>query len=346
MGKNTESEHQYSFPEKIWITGGIFALIAVILLLIKATFSVLLLIIAGTLIAVYFRGLGDFIEKKIACPSWGAMLISVFGSLIILALMFWLIGAEVQSQITQLIDTFPSVIQQAKEQIKSSSIGERLLEYFSSENAQLRLKSIASTFLSTTFGFLGDIYVILIAGIYLTVAPHLYKKGIVKLIPVSGRKKANKTLSKLGHSLKQWLKGKLLSMLITFILIAIGLKIIGLPMWLALAIITALLNFIPNFGPIIAAIPAVLIGLTISPTTALVVAGLFLVAQTLEGTLITPQIQQKMVHIPPALLIVSQVIIAAVTGFWGLVFAAPLLVIIIVLVKELYIKEIENKSEV
>lgn len=338
------AEKDYSFPEKIWITGGIFALIVVTLLLIKATFSVLLLVIAGTLIAVYFRGLGTFIEKKTACPSWIALLISVFGSLIILALMFWLIGAEVQSQVAQLIDSFPSLIQHAKEQISQNPIGQKLLEYFSSENTQGRLKSIASTFLTTTFGFLGDIYVILIAGIYLTVAPRLYKKGIVKLVPISGRKKADKTLSRLGHSLKQWLKGKLLSMLIIFVLIAIGLKIIGFPMWLALAILTALLNFIPNFGPIIAAVPAILIGLTISPTTALVVAGIFLVAQTLEGTLITPKIQQKMVDIPPALLIVSQVIIAAVTGFWGLVFAAPLLVIIIVLIKELYVKKMDGKT--
>lgn len=339
------AEKNYSFSEKIWITGGIFALIVVLLLLIKATFSVFLLLIAGVLIAVYFHGIANFIEKKTDWKSGTALGISILGTLVVLTLMFWLIGAEAQSQISQLIERFPSLMEHAKNQIRETSLGQYLLENFSSGKAQSRLKSVASTFLSTTFGFLGDMYVILIAGIYLTIAPHVYKKGIVKLVPSKGRKKANKTLSKLGHSLKQWLKGKLFSMLLVSVLVGIGLKIIGLPMWLALALITGLLNFIPNFGPIIAAIPAILIGLTMKdPNTALYVAGLYLVAQTLEGAIITPQIQQKMVHIPPALLIVSQVMIATVTGFWGLVFAAPLLVIITVLVKELYLKRMDKGS--
>ena len=76
--------------------------------------------------------------------------------------------------------------------------------------------------------------------------------------------------------------------------------------------------------------------------TALWVIGLYIVVQTLEGSLITPQIQQKMVHVPPALLIFWQVVIAALTGFWGIVLAAPLLVIVMALVRELYVKQVES----
>lgn len=338
------SEKRYSFPQKVWVIGGVFALIIVLLLLIKATFSIFLLVIAGILISAYFHGLSDFIEQKTKCKSGLALGISVFGTIIIVALICWLIGSTVQSQIAQLLASTPKLLQQVKEQISQNPIGQKLLEYFSSPDTQLRIKSIASSFLTTTFGFLGDIYVILIVGIYLTVTPHLYKKGIVKLVPKAGRKKANKTLSKLGHTLKQWLKGKLFSMLLIFVLIAIGLKIIGMPMWLTLALLAGILNFIPNFGPIIAAIPAILIAMTISPASAWVVAILYLVVQTAEGAFITPQIQQQMVNIAPALLIVSQVIVAALTGFWGLVYAAPLLVIVTVLVKELYIKRLNKET--
>src|SRR5690625_5417599 len=113
-------------------------------------------------------------------------------------------------------------------------------------------------------------------------------------------------------------------------------------MWFTLALITGLLNFIPNFGPLLAAIPTVLIALTIDGTTALIVAIMLLVTQMLEGAVITPMIQKKMVDIPPALLIISQVIVATFSGFWGLILAAPLLVVVVVEVEELYIKRMEE----
>ena len=90
-------------------------------------------------------------------------------------------------------------------------------------------------------------------------------------------------------------------MFVVFVLTSIGLLIIGVPLWLVLAIIAGLLNFIPNFGPLIAMIPAVLVGLLQGPQTALLIAGLYMLVQFLESNLITPTVQQKLVSIPPAL---------------------------------------------
>src|SRR5690625_7244076 len=108
------------------------------------------------------------------------------------------------------------------------------------------------------------------------------------------------------YNLKQWLLGQFISMLIIFSLVAVGLWILGLPMWFTLALITGLLNFIPNFGPLLAAIPTVLIALTIDGTTALIVALMLLVTQMLEGGVITPMSQTKMLAKAPAFLIMSQ----------------------------------------
>ena len=183
---------------------------------------------------------------------------------------------------------------------------------------------------------------VLFIGIFFTVSPKLYKSGIVKLAPPGHQKKTDDVLRKLAENLKKWLKGQLLAMLVVTILSSIGLAIIGVPMWLALAIIAGLLNFIPNFGPLIAMIPAVLIGLMDSSTTALLVAGLYILIQVLESNFITPMVQQKLVSIPPALIIIAQLLISPLTGAWGLVLATPLMVIIIVLVKELYINTRET----
>ena len=336
------SQNTQQFSRKVWITGGIFAFIASFLLLVKATFNVLLLLIAASLIAVLFRACGGLIHRKTGWNKGWSVAAAVVGTAILAALFFWLVGAKVQSQTSQLANSIPKIVQSVKEQIQQTDMGQNLLNQISSANWKEKVIKGAETFFKTTFGFLGDFYVILILGIYLTVNPLLYNKGIVRLIPPKGRDKASQTLSAVGTDLKKWLKGQLMSMVVIFTLTAIGLVIIGVPMWLTLAIIAGLLNFIPNFGPLMSAVPAVLLAFSISPATALWVIGLYIVVQTLEGSLITPQIQQKMVHVPPALLIFWQVVIAALTGFWGIVLAAPLLVIVMALVRELYVKQVES----
>ena len=151
-----------------------------------------------------------------------------------------------------------------------------------------KAQDFANTFFKSTFGVFGDIYVVLFLGIFFTVSPELYKRGIVQLIPIKGQKKGEDVLNKLGDNLKKWLKGTIFSMTVVMILTSIGLSILGVPMWLALAIIAGILNFIPNFGPLIAMIPAVLVALMQSPTTAAIVAGIYIVIQVVESNFITP----------------------------------------------------------
>ena len=182
------------------------------------------------------------------------------------------------------------------------------------------------------------LYVVLIIAIFFTVSPRLYRDGIIKLVPPRGKDKAKDVMDELGESLKKWLKRQLFAMLVVTILTATALGIMGIPMWLLLALIAGLLNFIPNFGPIIAMIPAVLVALSQSPSMALWVAGVYIAIQVVESNLITPLVQNKMLHIPPAMIIIAQMLIAPFSGGWGLVLATPLMVIVMVLVQELYVK--------
>jgi predicted PurR-regulated permease PerM len=112
-----------------------------------------------------------------------------------------------------------------------------------------------------------------------------------------------------------------------------------MPLWLVLALLAGFISFIPNFGPLIALIPAVLVGLMEGPQTALMVAGLYILIQVVESNFITPLVQQKLIQLPPALIILSQVIMGVLTGGWGLILATPLMVIVIVLIQELYLNE-------
>jgi predicted PurR-regulated permease PerM len=86
-------------------------------------------------------------------------------------------------------------------------------------------------------------------------------------------------------------------------------------------------------------IPAVLVALMQSPSTAAIVAGMYIIIQVLESNFITPMVQQKLISIPPALIIIAQLLISPLTGGWGLILATPLMIIIMIMVQELYIKE-------
>lgn len=338
-------ENTHTFPQKVWITGSIFALIVVILLLLKATFSVFLLILAGTLIAVFFRGLSSLIERKTKWKPSLSLAVSVIVTLLIIIALFWLIGDRVQSQITQLSDTLPSTVENAKEQLNKNPVGQKIVQNVSSPKAQEKAKAVAATFFRSTFGVLGDIYVVLFLGIFFTVSPKLYTEGIIQLVPKPGRQKAKDVLHTLGDNLKKWLKGKLFAMLIVFVLTAVGLVSIGVPMWLSLALIAGILNFIPNFGPLIAMVPAVLVALMQGPATAGFVAGLYIVVQVVESNFITPMVQKKLINIPPALIIIAQLLIGTLIGGWGIILATPVMIIVMILVQELYVKNIDKEMD-
>ncbi|MDF3077395.1 MAG: family transporter [Sphingobacteriaceae bacterium] len=341
--QQNSTDNRLSYPKKVWIKGGIYALIVVVLLLIKATFSVFLLILAGALIAVFFRGLSALICRKTKWKSGVCLAISIIGTLILVIGLFWLIGSKVQSQAVELSDTLPKTIENAKAQLSQSALGKKIVEKASSPQSVKKAQTLASTFFKSTFGVFGDIYVVLFLGIFFTVSPATYKNGIVQLIPKKGQKKGSDVIDTIGTNLEKWLKGKMFSMAVVMILTAIGLVALGMPMWLTLAIIAGLLNFIPNFGPLIAMIPAVLFALMQGPTTAAIVAGMYILIQVIESNFITPTIQKKLVSIPPALIISAQLFIGPLTGGWGLVLATPLMLIIMTLVQELYIKERDKK---
>lgn len=326
------------------MAAGIVALIVVFLLLLKATFGVLLLVLAGVLVAVFFQGLSGLLHRKTGWKKGLCLGISIAGTLLFLVLLFWFAGARVQQEAVQLSDTLPATVDKAKAQLQQNPLGQKLLEKLSSSGSQKKLQTLVQTFFKSTFGILGDVYVVLFLGIFFTVSPTVYTKGLVQLVPQGSQAKGRQILRKIGESLTKWLKGKLFAMLVVFVLTAAGLLALGMPMWLVLALIAGLLNFIPNFGPLIAMVPAVLVGLMKDSSTALLVAGLYILVQVAESNFITPMVQKRLVNIPPALIIMAQLFIAPLTGGWGMVLATPLTVIAMVLVNELYIQERKQKA--
>ena len=129
-------------------------------------------------------------------------------------------------------------------------------------------------------------------------------------------------------------------MLFIGVLTWVGLSIIGVPLALTLGLIAGLLSFIPNFGPILSAVPAILLAFIDSPTSALYVLALFVGVQLIESNLVTPMIERQTVELPPVLTIVSQLALAVLFGAVGLILATPILAVVMVLVQTLYIQDV------
>jgi predicted PurR-regulated permease PerM len=184
------------------------------------------------------------------------------------------------------------------------------------------------------------LFVVLVSGIYLAVQPRMYVRGLLMLAPHARRQRYHEVLGRLASVLRWWMIGQLVPMAVIGSLTAVGLTVIGVELWLILGLLAALFNFIPNFGPLISGVPAFLLALSESPTKALWVVALFICAQSLEGYVLTPLVQRKAVELPPALLILFQVLAGLLLGAVGVILAAPLLAVIVVAVKMLYVEDV------
>jgi len=335
------TKKELSYIGKVWQTVAIAAILVVFILIARVAFNVLLMALAGSLIAVYFHGLGDLIERKTKLSRNVAMIISVAGTIVISGVLLWFIGAKIQTQVAQLSNTLPHTINSAKAKLDQTLVGQKLIDYSSGDNSKKLLDTV-QTFFSTSFGVLGDMYIILFLGIFFTASPSLYKDGILALVPASNKPVAQRIMDRISLSLKGWLKGMLLSMVLITILITAGLSIIGVPVALVLGLITGILEIIPNLGPLIAMIPGVLLGFTMSTGTAIIVALVYIISQTIVANIVTPLIQKKMINLPPALTLISQLIMGTLSGALGIILAVPLLAILIIMVDELYVKKIDQ----
>jgi predicted PurR-regulated permease PerM len=198
----------------------------------------------------------------------------------------------------------------------------------------------AGLFFGGILGAIGNVIIILFVGIYFAATPQLYTNGLVRMVPQSKRGRAREVLQELGHTLASWLLGKAASMLIVGVATSIGLSMLGVPLALILGIIAGLLDFIPYLGPVMAGVPAVLLALSISPELAMYTVLLFVGVQLVEGYLLQPLIEARAVDLPPALVIVMQLIFGTLFGFAGVALATPLAAGLSVLVKMLYIEDV------
>jgi len=300
--------------------------------------SLLLMLFGAVVIATIFRALADQIARWTKCREGLAVAIAIILILGAALLLIALFGSQIGQQAKLLRETLPIAWKSFEARVGDIGLGEQLTGLTQSIRAPSGFSAFGNFILSLGNG-IADILVVLVAGIFLAAQPRFYTSGAIKLVPPGKRELAMEAMQDSERALRLWLRGQIIAMVVVGLLTGVGLWALGMQSALTLGLLAGVLEFIPFAGPILSAIPAVLIALAVSPDLALWVLLLYLAVQQFEGNILTPLVQQYAVDLPGVVLLFSLLAFGSLFGALGVVLAAPLAVVTYVLVKRLYVIE-------
>jgi predicted PurR-regulated permease PerM len=300
--------------------------------------GLLILVFGAVLVSVILTVIAEPIARHLHLPRGVGLLLAVLVLLGLFGVALWLFGAQVAEQAGALQDRVPQAWQAIEARFNAWGLGESLEQWTDSVRHGGGVASNLGGLAMSVGSAIADTLLVIVGGIYLAAQPALYRTGIIKLVPPKARGIAAQAMDDSDRALRLWLRGQLVSMVIVGVLTGIGLWLIGVPSALALGLFAFILEFVPFVGPIVSAIPALVLALAMGPETALWVAALYVGIQQIEGNIVQPVVQERAVELPPALLIFAIVACGLCLGLVGIVFAAPLTVVIYVMVKRLYVR--------
>jgi predicted PurR-regulated permease PerM len=307
--------------------------------------DVLLLLFACSLVALIFLTLTNAVRRRTGMPFGLALGLSVLGLLLLLAGAFYFFGTTIQGEFAILAQQLPAAWADVQAQLQGSRLGQRLLEQAQGlAPSGQAVVSAATTALTTVGGAVSGLVLVLIGGLYLAAQPNLYQGGLLRLIPDRSRTQVAETLDAVTVSLRNWLKGQALGMLFVGVATGIGLWLVGVPAAFAIGLVAGLAEFVPYLGILVAGIPAVVLGFGQGTETGLWTIVVLIAVQQIQGNLVMPLLQNRMVDLPPAITIFGIIAAGILFGVAGVLLATPLTIVVLVLVRRWYLGE--DKHEV
>lgn len=314
-------------------------LVALALLLWRVAYA-LLLAFGGVLFAVFLRGLAGKLAQwtglgmRVSLAVVGVVLLALVGT----GVAF--LGPSVAARFGELSQTLTQGAEQVRSYLEQTGWGQTLLETLSQGKQQSgQLVSAAGRMVVGAVDAVLAVVLVIAAGIYLAASPRLYAEGAVYLVPQRHHARARELLATTGNALWSWVLAQFVIMAVVGVLTAIGLLLVGVPLAVPLGLIAGLLEFIPFLGPFLAAVPIVLVALTAGPQTALYAVLVLFLIQQVESNLLAPLVERWAVSLPPVLILFGTIAFTLLFGVLGAVFAAPLLVVVMVWTKMLYMRD-------
>lgn len=300
--------------------------------------DLLLLVFACALIALIFFNLARWIVDRTGLSFGLALTVSVIGILATLTGAFWFFGNSLSNEFTELAQRLPQAWEVFRARVAVTPVG---AEFFRRAGEMVpsgqTIVGVVTGLLTGLGTILSALAIVIIGGIYLAAQPRLYGKGVIMLTPQSARGKLTRTFLAVADSLNAWLIGQGIGMVFVGVASTIGLSLIGLPAAPAIGLVAGLCEFVPYLGTIVVVVPSVILAFGQSTTMGIWTIVVLITVQQVQGNLVMPLLQSRMVELPPALTIFSLVALGVLLGPVGVILATPLTVVAMVMVKSLYV---------
>lgn len=303
--------------------------------------EIILLLFGSVLIAVLLRWLMVPVKRWTRLPEGAALSLAAVGVLLALACLGFFFEWRLQGQVAEAVSLLPQGFHIFMTWVRSTPIGSRIASAAQELHVSAAMPALLRVPLFAWHGMviLGESLAALVGGIYLAAQPELYRRGLMRILPVRLRAWTDALLAETGLRLRQWLVAQLIAMISIGVLVGAGLSIIGVPAALALGLFAGLAEFVPVAGPILGSIPALLIALLHGLNKAEYVLVLFVLVQQFEGHVLLPVVQRRFATLPPVVTIFALMGFAVLFGWVGVLFATPLAVAGSVLLKHVTPKD-------
>lgn len=336
---------QQSFTKRVLVAAGIATAFATAALLLAFGVQVFLIVFAGILLGAVLNRITYFIAKRSGMPYLAAYGIVVVSLVLVLIGTMWSLGNRIAQQFDQLTQQLAAANQTLVDRLIQYHWGQKLLDQLWSSGEMLTSSGWnpltgAGIIFSSAIGVLATAFAITFLGLYFAASPQVYLDGMTALFPPSRRERIRGLLEQLGDTLWKWTLGRLASMTVIAVGASLGLWFLGIPLPITLGVLAGLLTFIPNVGGFLGVLLPSLLALQQGPWMVLGVLIFFAVLQVIESNIFTPLVQQHQVNVPPGLLLSAQLLMGALAGLLGVAMATPLTAVLLVCVKELYVKDV------
>lgn len=332
-----------AFVGRVLTAVAVVAATGLVLALLWFGRGIVFLAFGAVLVAVVLRSAGRGVRRVIPrlrdAAAVGLAALVLVGAV---AAFVWAVAPRIAEEGTTLAQQLPAAIESARTWVAGQPWGAPVLDAFGEPDPNGTIRSVAGsvpTFLGGLLGGVLNALVMVVAGLFMALNPALYMRGAVKLVPIPRRARAREVLLAVGDRLRGWLVGQLIAMSMVGVLTGVGLALLGVPLALVLGVIAFATDFIPFIGPFLGAVPALLMAFTQGPETALYVALLFFAVQQIESYVVVPLVQQKTISLAPALQMLVAILGGVLFGLPGTILATPLLVVVLTLVEELYVRD-------
>jgi predicted PurR-regulated permease PerM len=311
--------------------------------------SVVLLVFFAVLLGATLRGAADWLAVRTHVrANWMLALVSLLLVAAAAGLVLS-IGPSLAQQGADLVTSLENEAKTLQDRYGQTAWGQRIMHHLQQPGAAGSPGAIAAPamkVLGMTLDFFASLILLLITALYFAISPELYIDGVLRLVPIRHRPRGRQIMHQTGRTLRRWLLGQIIDMIAVAVLTSLGLSLLGVPVPLALGTLAGLLTFIPYFGAVLAGLPAVLVALSVSPHLALLTLGVFFLVHLVEGYVISPLIQKRMVEIPPALTVMAMTASGTLFGPLGIILGTPIAAAAMVVVRELYVADTLGDDEV